>query len=417
MKIGALLLLMTVFALLLVQATGALATHRVIEGGPAPLSATRSLARAIDDAHSSRQTLHILFVHGIRADRDGTSSVFAVHLAQALGGTLSEPMRIGLPLDWPRSATMASFVDGNGTPTPIWPTAEIWKRSEPFLNRATISSASGQVVIDEVNYWPLLLPLKCRALLVPEQDLAGADAKHLQRCHEEGWISKQDLDRLLRTKARSGRGSLLNRKLKQEMMDWGLSDAVIALGPMRRYLNDTIEQACALALQSGSDDRYVVISESLGSFVVMDAFAERRESVGKVLQRTADLYFFANQFALLELARIKGIDIHANAVGAQAVAAATPSPLQALATWGTSPAPITPQAIPGQARPGIEKQIVAFSDPSDILTFNVPAIAGVNVVNLYDRQGFDLLGIVADPVAAHTGHSKNEAVWRILLRR
>ena len=416
MKIFAALLFAIAFGLLLIQARGALAARRVLEGGPAPLNKTRSLLKAINDAHSSNQTLHVLFVHGIRAESAGTSSIFAARLAKALGGNLSNPVRIGLTLEWPQHATMASFVDNNGTPKPIWPTAEDWKRSEPFLNRATISSKTGQVVIDEVNYWPLLFPLKCHALLVPEHDLAGVDAKHLQRCHEEGWFSKQELDQLLSTKARSGRGAFLNRRLKQELMDWGLSDAVIALGPMRRYLNDAIDLACESALESGGDDRYVVVSESLGSFVVMDAFAERREKVQKVLARTADLYFFANQFALLDLARIDGIVSHANVLSAQVVGAAVPSPLQALKLWGASTGSIKAEAIPGRESPGLEKQIVAFSDPSDILTFDVPPIAGVKVVNLYDRQGFNLLGIVADPGAAHTGHSKNEAVWKVLLR-
>ena len=62
------------------------------------------------------------------------------------------------------------------------------------------------------------------------------------------------------------------------------------------------------------------------------------------------------------------------------------------------------------------KQIIAFSDPSDALTFRVPPIDGVTVVNVYDRNGIDLLHLGADPVAAHTGHSSNPHVLDLMLR-
>ena len=317
--------------------------------------------------------------------------------------------------------------------TPIWPTQAVWKRSQPFLDRTEIVTPQGKVFVDEVNYWPLLFPLKARFLLVPEHDLAGNDVPHLQLSAAHGWISKTLLQQLLTTRPKSGGGAKLNRVLKQEIMNWGLSDAVIALGPMKRYLNDTIDQACVQALETGADDRYVVVSESLGSFVVLDAFAERRSGVVGVMQRTADLYFFANQFALLELARIEGIPLRptpprgpAPVRGRTYMASVTdgptapvaPSPLGALAMWAGSEAGAGRDLV-AQAAPvaGLEKQIVAFSDPSDLLTYRVPPLDGVKVVNLYDRQGFDLFGGLADPIAAHTGHVRNKAVWKVMLRR
>ena len=62
-------------------------------------------------------------------------------------------------------------------------------------------------------------------------------------------------------------------------------------------------------------------------------------------------------------------------------------------------------------------QILAFNDPSDLLTFEVPPIPHARVVNLYDRNEFDFFGLIADPVAAHTGHSHNPGVLKVLFER
>ena len=39
---------------------------------------------------------------------------------------------------------------------------------------------------------------------------------------------------------------------------------------------------------------------------------------------------------------------------------------------------------------------------------------GAIVANLYVRNEFDFFGLFADPVAAHTGYSKNDAVLRTM---
>ena len=412
--------------LLLARGTAAAAAARVIEGGPDPLSSTRSLAQAIDQAHGDGRTLHILFVHGIRAEGPGASQPFTTRLAYALGdAVISRSRRLPLTLSpWPQDATMSGKPNPESplARTPIWKTRQDWDRSQPFIERTVIAAPSGSVMVDEVNYWPLLFPLKCRFLLQREHDLAGSDTAHLKLCAAQGWLTPTELANLLKKPPRSGGGAYANRRLKQEILDWGLSDAVIALGPMRHYLNDMIDKACAQAIEAGPRDRYVVVSESLGSFVVLDALAERRGSVAALLDRTADLYFFANQFQLLELARIEGIPpataITPSTVGSPPTVPAgmaPPSPLEALVAWARKDT-VTAQAAPG-AVAGLEKQVVAFSDPSDLLTFNVPPLKDVRVVNLYDRQGFNLFGLLANPIRAHTGHVDNPAVWKVLMRR
>ena len=63
-----------------------------------------------------------------------------------------------------------------------------------------------------------------------------------------------------------------------------------------------MEAAFSYASGDRASSEYVVISESLGSFVVLDAYSDENPSVRSVLDAAHNLYFFANQFALLELA-------------------------------------------------------------------------------------------------------------------
>jgi len=417
-KIAVLILIIFVAGIGLIYARSAAAARGVIVDKPEVLATTRNLLEALADARKRGKPLHIVFVHGIRATGEGYSANFAERLTAAIAGKMQKSTRLALPpLPWPRNASMAGAPPGEppADKTIIWPDQTSWDRSQPFVMRTKIGSDMGDVTIDEVNYWPLLFPLKCRFLLVPEHDLSGNDRTNLTHCVERGWLSQVELDRLLGSKPQSKGGAWLNAAGKQQILNWGLSDAVIALGPMRRYLNDAIEKACETAIADGPDDEYVIFAESLGSFVVLDAFAANHPKVVDVVERTNDLYLLANQFALLELARIEGIPTDSQRGAALLGDAAgqpadPPSPLAVLGEWGRSTTPNLVGKPAGQPR-----QIVAFSDPSDLLTYRVPALEGVKVVNVYDRQGFDFLGLVADPGKAHTGHVDNPAVWKVLL--
>ena len=261
----------------------------------------------------------------------------------------------------------------------------------------------------------MIFALKCRFLIVPEHDLSGDDRKHLELCRRNDgrfhdWIDKADMARLAR-KPKGGGAALANRALKQQIMNWGLADAVIANGPMRPYLNLAMDRAFEVAGQGSSDDNaFVVMSESLGSFVVLDAMAAGSQPVANVIERSDDLYFFANQFALLELGRLGNLPPPpaAGVAGLVPIAppATRPSPLETLRAWGRSRRLLD--------RP---RQIIAFSDPSDLLTYVVPAIEGVKVVNLYDRNATRWFGLFANPAGAHTGHLRNASVWKVLIRQ
>jgi len=398
----------------------------LVETGPGALSQTISLGSII--AASPDEPVHILFVHGIRAGDRGASATFRANLSARLQDLLvsTEPDKV----------TLTHRLDVGPSPgftymgEPVWPNEAAWSKGA-FVDRYEYARKSAPpIIVDEVNWWPLALPLRCAALLKPEAYLAGADVADLRLCAALGpdgqrlnddihfpFLSKADFETLAQMKPPGGGAARVNGFVKRALMDWGLSDAVIALGPMQTYLQAAIGQAFSYAAdrdkRQGRPVKFVVISESLGSFILFDAYAQQEPSVHDVLDATAYVYFFANQFGLLELGRLS----HAppTAVSGAEALASEPSGRSlhhALTAWAGRPQ--LQALVPGLPA---RKQIIAFSDPSDALTFRVPPIDGVTVVNVYDRNGVDFLHQAADPVAAHTGHSSNPHVLDLMLRR
>jgi len=380
---------------------------------PKDMSGVRTIGDVIAEAGTG--PVRIIFVHGMRAEGAGASEVLRGNLCAHVPGGCTPiaggRKRILIPLGTTPPSTR---LEGR----PVWRDLPAWEASQPFVDRYAFTRANGgELIVDEVNWWPLLFPLKCRALVLKEAELSGPDKAHLRLCGRTDpenryypWLGPDDgLEVAL---ARPSKGALLNRLGKREIMNWGLADAVIAVGPMRVWLDKAMNGAFGVsAADLRAGERLVVISESLGSFVILDAMSQAAATgdsrVKDVVDRTADLYFFANQFRLLELARLEGVSPAAADRAPLAAApspAASPSVLDALGAW----------AAPKGGADVRPRQIVAFNDPSDILTFEVPAIRGAKVVNIDDRNGFRLLGLVADPVAAHTGHAENKKVLKLI---
>jgi hypothetical protein len=395
---------------------------KVIEGGPDSLANTRSLG----DLVAKDDSLHVIFVHGMRSEGPGNSKEFRdALLSRYPNGKESKPVRTHIGLGEMPIARVGT--------RQVWHNETEWLASRPFLDRYTLTLGKKAIIVDEINWWPLLFPIKCRMLLVPEHNLSGNDRRHLELCArgDKGyypWITPTQLDDLLAKRPRSGGGAWANRWGKREIMNWGLSDAVIALGPLKTYLIEAMDKAFALAeaeaLAIAAEDR-IVVSESLGSFVVLDAY-RKPGGVQRYLDRTDHLYFFANQFALLELGRIElerpkaggpdfGPALAPETIGAPA------TPLEGLQQWAKRPGPsFVPETGTVGGPPGSEsspRQIVAFNDPSDLLTYDVPCMEDVAVVNLYVRNAAKWLGLFADPLKAHTGHAGNKAIWKVMLRR
>jgi hypothetical protein len=386
---------------------------------PAAFARTHSLGDLIAAAKTSGRPVHIVFVHGIHATGPGTATKFMTGLCRYApvdcpkGGAFERTERKTFDLG-PRPAGAAVMN------TPIWPTPEDWAASQTFVDRYEFGR-DGQtlVVVDEVNWWPLLFPLKCRFIVAPDARLSGVDKKDLGLCFDNAppyhaWITEADYAEALQGPKISGGGALADASVKQQLVNWGLADSVITLGPMRTLVGRTMEQAFAYAAAfhgmalEGQD--FVVVSESLGSFAVLDAAANQAgdtPTARAVMGGAADLYFFANQLSLLELARITHLgDDAGQGSGGGGL----------LQRWARGPRRVRAAGEPA-LRP---RQIIAFSDPSDALTFDVPRLLTQDgseaaiVVNVYDRNEFDWFGLIADPVKAHTGHSGNDAVLRLM---
>jgi hypothetical protein len=410
------LLLALLFAVVLVVALGVAAfflfTRRgpiggFIEDGPARLADTRSLGDLIK---AGRAPVHIVFVHGMRANGAGGSAAFRAALIRRLGGADDAEgdlftLDVG---DWPRGATLSG--------QKIWRTAEEWAASRPFVHRYKLTLGGGQIVIvDEVNWWPLLFPLKSRFLLLNEHRLSGGDEAHLKLCRDHRWISDEEY-RAAIARPPAGPGARLNAGIKREILNWGLSDAVIALGPMRTHINRAMRRAFALAdecARAADARERVIIAESLGSFAVLDSADPG--PVRTYLDQTHDLYFLANQFALLELARIDGLERTDADAGTLAEALPGPpsSPLARLAEWGMREPALELVAL--SEEPWRPRQVIALNDPNDLLTYYVPGIQDVKVVNVLVRNARPVLGLLAHPVDAHSTHAANPAVWDVLL--
>lgn len=198
-------------ALVLSMALAARAQAGTVEAGPQQLDDTISLAEMIH----THPGLHIVYVHGIRATGPGIAQPLVSLLERKLGFKLDGPP-VDRPIELPGPPNATMFNRG------IW-TNDEWRASSPFVRRYRLLKGNKTVKIDEVNYWPLLFPLKCRYLLVPEHDLAGDDKEHLALCDKSespyhAWLRPEDKAMLAR-KPKGGHAALLNRWLKKQIMN------------------------------------------------------------------------------------------------------------------------------------------------------------------------------------------------------
>jgi hypothetical protein len=56
-------------------------------------------------------------------------------------------------------------------------------------------------------------------------------------------------------------------------------------------------------------------------------------------------------------------------------------------------------------------QIIAWSDPNDLLSWDIPNIEGVDVVNIHVRNsGFKIAPLLVSPNSAHANYAKNQKI-------
>ena len=414
---------------------------------PAPPETKPTASLADSLTHAGAKQLHILYVHGIASDGPGDYDSW--RLRRGICQFLKDCTSPAGELDGNREyADQDEFAPNAPPPTleylgqRIWEndpsstSSEAWNAAAPFVVHWKLSRSSGPTIyVDEIDWWPLVFSLKCRQIVGSDASLVGPSVNRIKSCStlkpdasvsgrfiSYDWIPTQDALGLLKLPSR---GARVNRNLKNGLLDWGFSDAVLALGPLHPYLLDAIRQLIlkSVAISSNGsgggptrlrdDEEYVIVSHSLGSYLIfsaldIDAATPKTPTVQRsgdtfeqILGRTSLVYFFANQLRLLELATLDG--------------ASGKNLASHLKAWGGFRCDYL-KSLPGSTLPCAPPQIVALNDPSDLLTWTVPPIPTVEVHNVVVKNAPHWLWLIESPTKAHDYYAKNKSAIAQMLK-
>jgi hypothetical protein len=474
-KLTSILLVIMAFGAAVGCATPAHA--KIIEDPSGSLATLTSIGDALDAA--DHHPVHILYVHGINQIGASDSSL--------LRESICTRLKLCDVKDWKNVGVefpdRGEFADGVNPPTldylgsPVWKSADEWHAAAPFVVHWVVHlhGRSSPLAVDEINWWPLLLSLKCRRVMAPEARLAGPDRALLQFCSDRNaqdpnglgrfyaWITPEDAAQLEKLKPQ---GAWLNRSLKDSLVDWGLADVLLATGQLDGILRDGIRQLMAKSaafdpnqtavtpsaaqasapynwkaqLGNGKtlDQEFVGVTHSLGSYLFFNALnpdarstkqsaepaamkADENSAMQYIFQRTSLVYFFANQIEMLEITNLETAPQPSAPAFQDRGLSAPPAPtapaenFRALVTrWKQMQTDFQTALHPGDEAAREKVQVVAWSDPSDVITFLVPKIGDVDVVNLYVRNAFRWFGLFETPVGAHDDYARNRDVLRVM---
>ena len=352
---------------------------------------------------ASPPPIHILYVHGINQVGAGDSLPLRKGICKYLGECTVTNLG--------RSYADGPFTVDSEPPAlnlmgkRIWKSKDEWSASAPFIDRYELQgNGHTHILLDEFNWWPLVYPLKCRWLIAGDAPLTGAskpqlgvcatsttpDPTHSKRYVSYQWIENSEASELSHVKRQA---KVLNRSLKNGLMDWGFADAVMALGPMEDLLSAGIRELLIKSLQSAVeastapakvDAEVFFVTHSLGSYLSLIALdsdllgsdnpdlsgfqmtPEQKQAADYFSAHTAEFYFLANQIALLQLAWVSSSTER---------------------DAGTCPSGREKNSVPGSIAHWLSKrdtyltqrtsvtpvpQIVAWSDPNDLLSWEVP---------------------------------------------
>jgi hypothetical protein len=208
--------------------------------------------------------------------------------------------------------------------------------------------------------------------------------------------------------------SIFNKKLKLDVMDWGLGDAALYLNSRGNMLREPVKQGLAQMLtEAGPQDHLAIITHSLGSTITMDALLDYYRSTSNegnklktitlsteqhnqvqrgvnVTQKRASniaFYMFANQYGLL---KIGGDD--------------------SLAKLGSL------SLIKALDAKGAAVQVYAFTDPNDLLSYPInPQLPGISACNIYVVNREFIIPGGREPLAAHENYQINLSVLKAML--
>jgi hypothetical protein len=472
--------------LLAVFCAGGIAAHaKMKEDVPGSLKGVQTIGDALKTA--DQRPVHILYMHGINSLGSDDSRVFRESICSIERLCASEWQNAGTEFpDQGPFALDAPAPDLQYLGVPIWTNdnnAEQWRSSAPFVTHYVVQlrGHNAILVVDEINWWPVVIKLKCQRIVPGDARLAGPNPSLLNFCSlptkiapnnpqrfiDYQWMSTQDAAALGHL---PNRAVYINRELKTGLEDWGFSDVFLGIGPLRPIMEEGIRQLIAksaafdprssagttsvhkgrqaynwqehLANGRSDDQVFIAVTHSMGSFLLLDTLdldtsarakitpqpqtpqqsSAETQALQYVAERTSLIYFFANQVPILELANLKngsspsaaaasGPDI---AVSPQAAPDAGTSETALISQWAQVHAAFEQRLHPDDTSAQTKMEIVAFSDPSDLLTWRVPKLRDVDVVNLYPQNGLHWFWLVESPTAAHDNYASNKSVIRVM---
>jgi len=197
-----------------------------------------------------------------------------------------------------------------------------------------------------------------------------------------------------------------------------------------------------LARDSELDQEFIGVTHSLGSYLLFNALnpefasvtgqelsasdAARKtaeeNAVRYIFERTSQVYFFANQLEMLEITNLESVPESSTAAMKSRGLAPPPSvpanPAEnfraLVGRWKNYQVNFQAVLHPSDETAREKVQVVAWSDPSDVITYRVPKIGDVEVVNLYVKNATRWFGLLESPRKAHADYAKNIDVLRVM---
>jgi hypothetical protein len=390
--------------------------------------------------HPEGKEIHIFYIHGIGSDgpKDRDSRTLRKSICDYLKDcTTPEGTPIG---EWDYADRDEFHLDAlvpalEYMDEQVWKSQEEWHAAAPYAVHFQLARTNGPTLyVDELNWWPLTFSLKCRQIIAADAFLVAPSKTRINTCSTRepnagvsqrfksyDWISKVEATRLRQLPARGARA---NRQLKSDLMDWGFSDAVMALGPLRTYVLDGIRQLIlksladapaasqANATRARANQEFVIVSHSLGSYLIFSALdmnqmtantataEQTRNDLQQILKRTSLVVFFANQLRLLELVGLDGPSERNIATH--------------LEDWGKVRCEYL-KSLPNAPQECKPPRIVALNDPSDLLTWTVPALGDIHVENYSVRNSTHWLWLFENPTSAHRNYATDKRAIKEML--